>query len=78
VHLGYLRLDYSSQYFVVPLPAERQEALFEYHLRGFTYLGGSAPAEVLRQPEAGRSPDPDREKPPGSSHLGLFPATVPF
>jgi transposase len=40
VHLGYLRLDYSSKYLVVALPSERQEALFECHLRGFTYLGG--------------------------------------
>lgn len=40
VHLGYLRLDYSSKYLVVALPTERQEALFECHLRGFTYLGG--------------------------------------
>jgi transposase len=39
VHLGYLRLDYSSKYLVVALPTERQEALFEGHLRGFTYLG---------------------------------------
>ncbi len=39
VHLGYLRLDYSSKYLVVALPTERQEALFECHLRGFTYLG---------------------------------------
>lgn len=41
VHLGYLRLDYSSKYLVVALPTERQEALFECHLRGFTYLGGA-------------------------------------
>lgn len=40
VHLGYLRLDYSSKYLVVALPTERQEALFECHLQGFTYLGG--------------------------------------
>ena len=40
VHLGYLRLDYSSKYLVVALPTERQEALFECHLRGFAYLGG--------------------------------------
>lgn len=40
VHLGYLRLDYSSKYLVMALPTERQEALFECHLRGFTYLGG--------------------------------------
>jgi transposase len=40
VHLGYLRLNYSSKYFVLALPTDRQEALFEYHLRGFTYLGG--------------------------------------
>jgi transposase len=38
--LGYLRLDYSSKYLVTALPTERQEALFECHLRGFTYLGG--------------------------------------
>ena len=40
VHLGYLRLDYSSKYLMVALPTERQEALFECHLRGFAYLGG--------------------------------------
>lgn len=40
VHLGCLRLDYSSHYFVCALPTERQEALFECHLRGFAYLGG--------------------------------------
>ncbi|MFH1595083.1 MAG: IS21 family transposase [Pseudomonadota bacterium] len=40
VHLGCLRLDYSSHYFICALPTERQEALFECHLRGFTYLGG--------------------------------------
>jgi transposase len=40
VHLGYLRLDYSSKYFVCALPTERQEALFESHIRGFKYLGG--------------------------------------
>jgi transposase len=40
VHLGCLRLDYSSHYFVCALPSERQEALFECHLRGFLYLGG--------------------------------------
>ena len=40
VHLGYLRLDYSSKYLVVALPTERQEALFECHLRGFIHLGG--------------------------------------
>ena len=39
VHLGFLRLDYSSKYLVVALPSERQEALFECHLRGFAYLG---------------------------------------
>jgi transposase len=39
VHLGCLRLDYSSHYFVCALPSERQEALFECHLRGFAYLG---------------------------------------
>src|SRR3974377_146374 len=41
VHLGCLRLDYSSHYFVCALPSERQEALFECHLRGFLYLGGT-------------------------------------
>ncbi|MGQ9688865.1 MAG: IS21 family transposase [Desulfobaccales bacterium] len=41
VHLGCLRLDYSSHYFVCALPSERQEALFECHLRGFLYLGGA-------------------------------------
>jgi len=41
VHLGCLRLDYSSHYFVCALPSERQEALFECHLRGFRYLGGA-------------------------------------
>jgi len=41
VHLGCLRLDYSSHYFVYALPSERQEALFECHLRGFLYLGGT-------------------------------------
>lgn len=40
VHLGCLRLDYSSHYFVCALPTERQEAFFECHLRGFAYLGG--------------------------------------
>jgi transposase len=40
VHLGYLRLDYSSKYLMMALPTERQEALFECHLRGFAYLGG--------------------------------------
>lgn len=40
VHLGCLRLDYSSHYFVCALPTERQEALFECHLRGFVSLGG--------------------------------------
>jgi transposase len=40
VHLGCLRLDYSSHYFICALPSERQEALFESHLRGFVYLGG--------------------------------------
>lgn len=40
VHLGCLRLDYSSHYFVCALPTERREALFECHLRGFAYLGG--------------------------------------
>src|SRR5208283_5143678 len=40
VHLGCLRLDYSSHYFVCALPTERQEAFFECHLRGFGYLGG--------------------------------------
>ena len=40
VHLGYLRLDYSSKYLMLALPTERQEALFECHLRGFAYLGG--------------------------------------
>lgn len=34
VCLGYLRLDYSSKYLVTALPTERQEALFECHLRG--------------------------------------------
>ena len=41
VHLACLRLDYSSHYFVCALPSERQEALFECHLRGFLYLGGT-------------------------------------
>ena len=41
VHLGCLCLDYSSHYFVCALPSERQEALFECHLRGFLYLGGA-------------------------------------
>ena len=41
VHLGCLRLDYSSHYFVCALPSERQEALFECHLRGLLYLGGA-------------------------------------
>jgi hypothetical protein len=41
VHGGCLRLDYSSHYFVCALPSERQEALFECHLRGFLYLGGA-------------------------------------
>jgi transposase len=45
VHLGCLRLDYSSHYFVCALPTERQEALFECHLRGFAYLGG-APGRI--------------------------------
>jgi transposase len=40
VHLGCLRLDYSSHYFVCALPTERPEALFEGHLRGLAYLGG--------------------------------------
>jgi transposase len=40
VHLGCLRLDYSSHYFVCALPSERQEALFECHLGGFVSLGG--------------------------------------
>jgi transposase len=40
VHLGCLRLDYSSHYFVCALPSERQEAMFECHLRGFVFLGG--------------------------------------
>jgi len=40
IRLGCLRLDYSSHYFVCALPTERQEALFECHLRGFAYLGG--------------------------------------
>jgi transposase len=40
VHLGCLRLDYSSHYFVCALPSARQEALFDCHLRGFAYLGG--------------------------------------
>lgn len=31
VHLGYLRLDYSSKYLVVALPTERQHPLFEHH-----------------------------------------------
>ncbi|MFW6127373.1 MAG: IS21 family transposase [Thermodesulfobacteriota bacterium] len=43
VHLGCLRLDYSSHYFVCALPSERQEALFECHLRGFVSLGGVPP-----------------------------------
>jgi transposase len=41
IHLGCLRLDYSSHYFVCALPSERQEALFECHLQGFSYLGGT-------------------------------------
>ena len=45
VHLGCLRLDYSSHYFVCALPTERQEAFFECHLRGFAYLGG-APGRI--------------------------------
>lgn len=40
VHLACLRLDYSSKFFVCAFPAERREALFESHLRGFQYLGG--------------------------------------
>ncbi len=47
VHLGCLRLDYSSHYFVCALPSERQEALFECHLQGFLYLGGCR-ADALR------------------------------
>lgn len=43
VHLGCLRLDYSSHYFVYALPWARQEALFDCHLRGFAYLGGVPP-----------------------------------
>jgi transposase len=45
VHLGCLRLDYSSHYFVCALPSEKQEALLECHLRGFLYLGG-APGRI--------------------------------
>jgi transposase len=41
IHLGCPRLDYSSHYFVCALPSERQEPLFECHLRGFLYLGGA-------------------------------------
>jgi transposase len=41
VHLSCLRLDYSSHFFVCALPSERQEALFECHLRSFLYLGGT-------------------------------------
>jgi transposase len=40
VHLGCLRLDYSSHYFVCALPSEQQEAMFECHLQGFVSLGG--------------------------------------
>jgi transposase len=72
VHLGFLRQDYSSKYLVVALPSERQEALFECHLRGFAYLGVPRP-HALRQPEAGGPQDPDREKPPGTGRLGGFP-----
>lgn len=42
VHLSYLRLDYSSKFFVCALPSEKQEALFEGHLRRLEYLGGLA------------------------------------
>jgi hypothetical protein len=38
----------------------------------------SAPADALLQPEAGRSPDPAREKPSGTVNLGLFPVTFPL
>jgi hypothetical protein len=42
VHLGCLRLDYSAIILSAPcLPSERQEALFECHLQGFSYLGGT-------------------------------------
>jgi len=37
--MGAACLDYSRKYLVVALPSERQEALFECHLRGFAYLG---------------------------------------
>lgn len=45
VHLACLRLDYSSKFFVCALPSERQEALFEAHLQGLSYLEG-VPARI--------------------------------
>jgi transposase len=40
VHLGCMRLDYSSKFFVYAVPTERREGLFESHIRGFSYLEG--------------------------------------
>lgn len=40
VHLACMRFDFSSKFFVCAFPTERREALFEGHLRGFSYLGG--------------------------------------
>jgi transposase len=40
IQLACMRLDYSSKFFVCAFPTERREALFESHLRGFSYLGG--------------------------------------
>lgn len=42
VQLAFMRLDYSSKFFVFAMPTQRLEALMESHVRGFTYLEGVA------------------------------------
>ena len=76
VHLGCLRLDYSSQYFVCALPTERQEALFECHLRGFAYLGGVPGRMRYDNLKPAVHKILTGQAPPGTSRLGRLP--VPF
>jgi transposase len=40
VHLAYMRLDYSSKFFVCALPGERSEGLYASHIGAFQYLEG--------------------------------------
>jgi transposase len=40
VYLAYMRLDYSSKFFVCALPGERSEGLYASHIDAFQYLEG--------------------------------------